>query len=131
MQPRFPTRRAGKGFTAPAPAGVERLSTSRTRAMIAVPITFDADPMSENELQQKLEKLRAEIEKVASNDTEARERMNALLGEVEKTLAASGEEVDENLLENIREAVSQFETDHPRATAILNDIMVTLSNMGI
>jgi molecular chaperone DnaK (HSP70) len=99
--------------------------------MIAVPITFDADPMSENELQQKLEKLRAEIEKVASNDTEARERMNALLGEVEKTLAASGEEVDENLLENIREAVSQFETDHPRATAILNDIMVTLSNMGI
>lgn len=100
--------------------------------MISVQITLDVDPMTEDELHSKLEKLRAEIEKVASNDIEARERMNALLGEVEKTLdAAPGAEVDDNLVENIREAISQFEADHPRATAILNDIMVTLSNMGI
>ena len=88
--------------------------------------------MGEHDLQDKLQQLRAEIDKVAVDDSEARDRMNALLGEVEKTLdSESAEEVDDNLVQNLREAVSRFEADHPRATAILNDIMVTLSNMGI
>ena len=42
-----------------------------------------------------------------------------------------GEVQDEGVLTSVREAIEHFETDHPRATAILNDIMVTLSNMGI
>ena len=88
--------------------------------------------MGEHDLQDKLQQLRAEIDMVAVDDSEARDRMNALLGEVEKTLdSESAEEVDDNLVQNLREAVSRFEADHPRATAILNDIMVTLSNMGI
>lgn len=99
--------------------------------MIALQISCESTLMTDNELQKKLENLRAEIEKVASNDSEARERLNTLLRDVEKTLEESGAEVDDNLLENIRETISQFEADHPRATAILNDIMVTLSNMGI
>jgi len=88
--------------------------------------------MTKKDLHEQLEQLRAEIDRVARNDTAAKDRMNELLGEVEKTVdASSEEEIDDNLMENLREAVSQFETDHPRATAILNDIMVTLSNMGI
>lgn len=88
--------------------------------------------MTNKDLQQQLEELRAEIDRVARNDAAAKDRMNELLGEVEKTIdASSEEEIDDNLMENLRDAVSQFETEHPRATAILNDIMVTLSNMGI
>ncbi|MEJ2760217.1 MAG: DUF4404 family protein [Gammaproteobacteria bacterium] len=88
--------------------------------------------MTDKDLQDKLEQLRAEIDKVAAEDTRARERLDALLGDVEKAIdSESEEEVDDNLVENIRDAISQFETAHPRATAILNDIMVTLSNMGI
>lgn len=88
--------------------------------------------MTNKDLHEQLEQLRAEIDRVAKNDTAAKDRMNELLGEVEKTVdASSEEEIDDNLMENLREAVGQFETDHPRATAILNDIMVTLSNMGI
>ncbi|NIT59402.1 MAG: DUF4404 family protein, partial [Aliifodinibius sp.] len=33
--------------------------------------------------------------------------------------------------DELKEAINRFETEHPRTTAILNDIMVTLSNMGI
>jgi len=100
--------------------------------MITVRIIISEQAMTDKDLQSKLEQLRAEIEKVAPEDAEARERLDALLGEVEKAIdAESDEEVDDNLVENIRDAVSQFETAHPRATAILNDIMVTLSNMGI
>jgi len=88
--------------------------------------------MTNKDLHQQLEELRAEIDRVARNDTAAKDRMNELLGEVEKTIdASSDQEIDDNLMENLRETISQFETEHPRATAILNDIMVTLSNMGI
>ena len=88
--------------------------------------------MSEHDLQDKLKQLRTEIDKVAGHDNEARDRMNSLLAEVEKTLdQESAGEVDDNLLQNLRETISRFEADHPRATAILNDIMVALSNMGI
>ena len=88
--------------------------------------------MTNKDLHQQLEELRAEIDRVARNDTAAKDRMNELLGEVEKTIdASSDQEIDDNLMENLRETISQFETEHPRATALLNDIMVTLSNMGI
>jgi hypothetical protein len=31
----------------------------------------------------------------------------------------------------MKEAISQFEVEHPRITGILNDLMVALSNLGI
>jgi len=88
--------------------------------------------MTKRDLHQQLEQLRTEIENVARDDEQARARMNELLGEVERKIdETSEEEIDDTLMENLRETITQFETDHPRATAILNDIMVTLSNMGI
>ena len=38
---------------------------------------------------------------------------------------------DEALMDSLRESVERFEVEHPRATGILNNIMVMLSNMGI
>lgn len=85
-----------------------------------------------NHLHDDLEKLRGELENLAGDDNAARERISELLNEVEKGLDESSDtEIDDNMLEGIREAITQFETEHPRTTAILNDIMVTLSNMGI
>ena len=55
-----------------------------------------------------------------------------LLQDIESGL--ENEEQNENqseLLAGLKESVGHFETEHPRATAIINDIMVTLSNMGI
>ncbi|MGH8544177.1 MAG: DUF4404 family protein, partial [Gammaproteobacteria bacterium] len=37
----------------------------------------------------------------------------------------------EDLVANVQGAIRHFEVEHPRATAILNDIMVALSNIGI
>jgi FtsZ-binding cell division protein ZapB len=87
--------------------------------------------MPEQQLQENLEKLRAEIEQVADSDTEAKARLNALINEIEASIDPEQESEDNNLAQSIKDAVSHFETEHPRATAILNDIMVTLSNMGI
>ena len=87
--------------------------------------------MPERKIQENLEQLRKEIEQIADQQSPARTRLQGLVDEIESSIDSSNEEEDQGLMQNLREAVSHFETEHPRATAILNDIMVTLSNMGI
>ena len=86
--------------------------------------------MKNHQLRDDLQKLRNEINHVAAEDIESREKLNQLISELEAKLE-NPEEEDDNLIENLKDAIAHFETEHPRATAILNDIMVTLSNMGI
>lgn len=88
--------------------------------------------MAEQKLHDDLKKLRNEINNIAADDTESREKLNQIISELESQLEnTDGKVQDEGVLTSIRETIEHFETDHPRATAILNDIMVTLSNMGI
>lgn len=87
--------------------------------------------MSEQQLRQELERLKQEAANLAADDKAGRERLDNLIQQLEKRLAEDEENDDEGLFDQLQEAVSHFEAKHPRATAILNDIMVTLSNMGI
>ncbi|MBI2992807.1 MAG: DUF4404 family protein [Gammaproteobacteria bacterium] len=88
--------------------------------------------MSDRKLQADLERLRAELNRVAKNDAETRGKLNGIINDLERRLKHPGDEsLHRNLLSDIRDTISQFEAEHPRATAILNDIMVTLSNLGI
>jgi DNA repair exonuclease SbcCD ATPase subunit len=86
--------------------------------------------MTNHKLQNDLERLRNEINHVAVEDVETRKKLNQIISDLEAKLETEDEEND-GLMQDIREAIEHFETEHPRATAILNDIMVTLSNMGI
>lgn len=88
--------------------------------------------MKNNELNDGLKKLRAEVDDVTSENAEAKHKLNTLINEIEKKIAEPDNTTHHNnLIQDIKEAISQFESEHPRATAILNDIMVSLSNMGI
>ena len=87
--------------------------------------------MPEQQLRENLEKLRAEIDQVADSDTQTRNRLNTLINDIEASIDPEQESGDIKLVQNVKDAVAHFETEHPRTTAILNDIMVTLSNMGI
>jgi hypothetical protein len=62
---------------------------------------------------------------------DTKNKLIALIDNLEQRIKSESDNNDVNLLENIRDHISNFETEHPRVTAILNDIMVTLSNMGI
>jgi chaperonin cofactor prefoldin len=88
--------------------------------------------MSRAELKQSLERLRRELAALGPNDSEVRERLSPLIDEIEQeigTLATSDNQASQ--LEKLRNHVEAFEVEHPRVTNILNDIMVTLSNLGI
>ena len=86
--------------------------------------------MKNKKLHDDLERLRDEIGHVATDDIETREKLNQIISDLEAKLEKPDDD-DDGLVLDIKEAIQHFETEHPRATAILNDIMVTLSNMGI
>ncbi len=87
--------------------------------------------MSEEELRAALSRLKEEIEGQPL-EAERKQRLQTLAQSVEQAVNDESAETDTHgLIESVREVIGEFEVEHPRATAILNDIMVTLSNMGI
>jgi seryl-tRNA synthetase len=85
--------------------------------------------MQEN-LNDKIADLKKELDHISFKDTESKEHIDEIIKEIE----SASEELsnDHNfLIDKIKTSIDRFETEHPRATAILNDIMVTLSNIGI
>jgi len=87
--------------------------------------------MSKAKLTGDLERLRAEVSRIAASNPEARRTLDALIGDIEKKLEDPQADQDSSLVEKVRAEIADFEAEYPRTTAILNDIMVTLSNMGI
>ena len=82
------------------------------------------------ELNRKISALRDELSTTSFNSESDRQHLQGLLAEIEK-LEVKEKEGHISVSDSIKDSVARFETQHPRATAILNDIMVTLSNMGI
>ena len=83
-------------------------------------------------IHEGLERLRSDVNRLTDDNIDVKEKLNLLISDVEIKLDGPFEETHHrDLTENISNSINQFETDHPRATAIFNDIMVTLSNMGI
>ncbi len=84
---------------------------------------------SKRKLDEGLRRLRSELE---GADETTRKRMEALVERVERRLAeGDGNKTQPGLLQELEEEIMHFEVEHPRLTAIINDIMVALSSMGI
>lgn len=86
--------------------------------------------MSEQQLREQLERLRALVNEIGAERPDSLEHLNRLVSDIEDRLADRGA-ARPDATDAVREAIRHFEVEHPRATAVLNDIMVTLSNMGI
>ncbi|MCB1747470.1 MAG: DUF4404 family protein [Gammaproteobacteria bacterium] len=88
--------------------------------------------MSKQELKDSLAALRRELATLGPEAAAARTRLAALVDEVEQELEALETDADHaSLMDKLQQQVEAFEVEHPRVTNILNDIMVTLSNLGI
>ena len=88
--------------------------------------------MSKDKLREYLVGLRTEINKLEVNDESTKGRLNKLTSEIEYLLE-NPHDTKHNvaLVQNLQMHMKQFEIEHPSVTSILNQIMVTLSNMGI
>ena len=83
--------------------------------------------MSRAQLEQLLTRLRDELAALERDGAAPNPRLHQLVTDVEAQLAAP----DDTLVGDLRHRVETFEVEHPRLTSILNDIMVTLANLGI
>ena len=86
--------------------------------------------MGHDDLRESLGELRAEVDKLDNAEINQRARLDSLISEIERQLDAD-EDDHQSLIEATKSRIEQFEIEHPRITNILNDIMVTLSNLGI
>ena len=82
-------------------------------------------------LNETLENLRSEIENLRTNDNESKAKLEKIVDDLEQKIK-NPDDVDHNrLISDVKDTVTHFEVSHPTVTAILNDIMMALSNMGI
>ncbi len=88
--------------------------------------------MSDEQLRQSLEELRSELARLEAEEAQVRERLDTLISGIETQLDNPDDATHhQSLIQDFRQSISQFEVSHPTTTAILNQIMVTLGNMGI
>jgi hypothetical protein len=86
----------------------------------------------DQDLRKALRELRAELERASGADPEECAKLERLIDAIEHKLDHPEQhEEDYSLVERAKESIEHFEVSHPRATGILNDIMMMLSNMGI
>lgn len=88
--------------------------------------------MSKEELNKSLEVLRSEIKLLDVDNKEAKNRIDQLIVDLEHQLE-NPEDIEHSttLMETLPKLVGQFEVEHPRITVILEELIATLSNMGI
>lgn len=84
------------------------------------------------QLRAQLETLRSQVNELAAGDPDSMQRLNGLIADIERRLEDPPQaHAHRHLLSSMEDTLHHFEVEHPRATAILNEIMVTLANMGI
>jgi hypothetical protein len=86
--------------------------------------------MRETDLKQLVTQLREELQRARAGEPQALSHMTPLLEDLDAALA-SPDAPSASLSERVDAHIREFEVEHPRLTAILNDVMVSLGNLGI
>ena len=87
--------------------------------------------MNQQQLKEHLEQLTSAIQDMQATASD-KERLSKLVIDIEQQISdpmLDNEAV--SLTEQVDSLVTSFETDHPAVAGILNNIMVTLSSMGV
>lgn len=88
--------------------------------------------MTQQKLNDVIQELKSQIASLEVSDAQAKQKLQSLVDGLEEKLRSPKDETHHHsLVEEVRDSVGHFEVEHPRITAILNDLMMTLSNMGI
>lgn len=87
--------------------------------------------MSEQQLRADLQQLKALVDALPPGDSQ-RQKLSTLVQEMERHLDQYGDaQAPLGLQQQLEAAVSRFESSHPTAAAIINNVLVTLGNIGV
>lgn len=79
-----------------------------------------------DKLQRDLEELQGELQRIDSKDPQLQE----LADELSATIAQT-DGLSRSVLHSLQRAAEAFEVHHPKITALINQIMTSLSGLGI
>jgi hypothetical protein len=84
------------------------------------------------QLREYLEELNSTIGDLHAPDDD-KNKLTGLIAEIElqlnEPMLVTGD--PQTLVDQVENMINTFEQDHPRVSGILNNIMLTLSNMGV
>ena len=86
------------------------------------------------QLREQLERLDAELRSIDSVDDASREVLHRVQEDVQDLLSRSGEAIpqhDVSITERLRQGIQHFEVTHPNLVAMMEQVVHTLSEMGI
>ncbi len=88
--------------------------------------------MERQQLREYLEELNSAIGDLHAPDDD-KNKLTGLIAEIElqlnEPMLVTGD--PQTLVDQVENMINTFEQDHPRVSGILNNIMLTLSNMGV
>lgn len=92
----------------------------------------DVDRTDAKHLDELLSNVRSEIEALDIDDDEARQRLEKLIRDVEKTIENPKHAgADKPLGDQLKASILNFELSHPRLATVMNEVMEQLGKMGI
>jgi ribosome recycling factor len=83
--------------------------------------------MAHNEVKESISELKSELEKTPKETGIFEETLHNAQEGLEKYTP----EAIQELTETLKREASDFEVEHPRITEMINNIMTSLSNLGI
>ncbi|PZO12639.1 MAG: hypothetical protein DCF25_17275 [Leptolyngbya foveolarum] len=88
--------------------------------------------MSQEEVGKSIQALHAEIDQLSSTDVAVKEKLLALIHDVETQLEnPQDQENRDKTAQYLPTLIEQFEIEHPKVTANLSRLLNTLSSIGI
>ena len=83
--------------------------------------------MPHKEIQKNIAALKNELEQTPQETSQFEE----LLERAKEGIERYTPEAVQDLVQDLQREANEFEVDHPRITALINQVMTSLSNLGI
>ena len=83
--------------------------------------------MPHNEIKKSIAELKGELEQTPKETSIFEETLEAAKGGIEHYTP----EAVKDLAQTLQREAEEFEVEHPRITALINNVMTSLSNLGI
>ena len=87
--------------------------------------------MSKVNVQKSIASLRNEVAHLGDADASVQAKMLALIEDLEQQMQDPQASAQADALQKIPTLIEQFESDHPKLTNTLGDLLATLSSMGV
>lgn len=87
--------------------------------------------MPDKELQSSISELKAQLEQAGEVADGDRQTLAELTGRIELMVAQEREHWEENLVDELERQVILYEEDHPVIARVIQQIILTLNNMGL